>query len=195
VDTTKDLNTFNCAGLALRNYGYIGLSSLKSTLGAALGSCATNCPACQVRFWLWEWDPWSLEFKDTRDRVFARITMSPDFHTVSGRCDCHGAAPGTVYSKNGKRPLEGPRAPSAWRVRTGDVWTENAPTNRTLYRSVTAAQIAATPGLSAGDLYLGSSIAGGGLDMVTNTDIVPGGRYLKCFVNITDVESCYCRPC
>ncbi len=194
VDSSKGLSTFNCAGLALRNYAYVGLSSLKSALGSALSNCSTHCAACQVKFWLWEWDPWSLEFKDTGGRVLARIPMGPDFHTVSGRCDCNGNDPGSVSSKNGKRPLEGPSAPSSWRVKTGDVWTENAPANRPLYRLVTAAQIAATPGLSATDLYLGSAISSG-LDLVSGSDVQADKRYLKCFVNIVDKESCYCKSC
>jgi hypothetical protein len=195
VDSTRGLATYNCAGLALRTYAYVDLSSLKSTLGAALANCSGHCAACQVKFWLWEWDPWSLEFKDTQGRVVLRMSMPPDFHTVSGRCDCHGNDPSSVNSKNGSRPLEGPSAPSTWRVRTGDVWTENASTNRPLYYSLTATQISSISGLSASDLYLGSTISGGGVDIVTNADVQPGLRYLKCFVNIADRETCYCRSC
>lgn len=196
VDTSKDLSTFNCAGLALRTYNYnVGSpAALKGILGQPLGNCSSQCTACQVKFWLWEWDPWSLEFKDTQGTVFFSVTMQPDFHTVSGRCDCGGNDPSSVYSKNGKRPLEGPSAPSSWRVKTGDVWTENDPANRPLYVSVPAAQISSIPNLSASNLYQGSTITTG-KDMRTNSIVQPGVLYLKCFVKIVDHESCYCKSC
>ena len=194
INAPSDLTSFNCAGLALRSYSYVGLAVLKSALGAALGDCSQHCAACQVKFWLWEWDPWSLEFKDATGRVWVSRNMPSDFHTVSGRCDCHGNDPATVNSKNGKRPLEGPAPPSSWRVKTGDVWTENAPTNRQLCLSVSAAQISATPGLNASDLYLGSAISSG-VDMNTGGDVQATQRYLKCFVKISDKQSCYCKPC
>ncbi len=194
VDTSKTTSSCNCAGLALRTYAYVGLADLKSALGAALKDCSTKCAACQVKFWLWEWDPWSLEFKDKKGKVWTQMKMPPDFHVVSGRCDNQGNDPGSIYSKNGRRPLEGPSSPSAWRVKTGDVWTENAPTNRPIYYLVTAAQIASTKGLDANDLYLGSTISSG-MDLTTGKDVEAGERYLKCLVNITDVQTCYCKSC
>jgi hypothetical protein len=196
VDTSKELGSFNCAGLAHRTYTYLSLDDAKKKLaaGTKLGSCAEKCTKCKVKHWLWEWHDWSLDFKDAKGRVVATMKMPPDFHTVSGRVDCDVNQPSSVYSKNGGRPLEGPSAPSHWRVKTGDEWTENAATNRPLYMALTPDQISKA-GISTSDLYSGSSIAKG-VDMATGTDVEGSKHYLKCFARIDkETQTCYCLDC
>jgi hypothetical protein len=174
----------------------MSLEDAKANLatGTKLGSCSENCKACQVKHWLWEWDDWSLEFQDRNGKVFASNPMHWDFHTVSGRVGPDGSDPSAVYSKNGMRPVEGPAPPSHWRVKTGDEWTENDPSNRPLYMSMSPEEIS-NFGLSAGDLYPGSGIAKG-MDLKTNADVVSSKLYLKVVVNLKkEVQTCYCMDC
>jgi hypothetical protein len=166
----------------------------KLAAGTKLGSCSDNCKACQVKHWLWEWEDWKLDFRDQKGNVIASQPMHPDFHTVSGRVGPDGGDPTGVYSKNGMRPLEGPSAPGHWRVKSGDEWTDNAPTNRPLYLSLSPADISKL-GLSADDLYPGSGIAKGA-DMRTWEDVDASKKYLKVVVNIKkEIQTCYCMDC
>jgi hypothetical protein len=126
-NTSVDIGTYNCAGLALRNYRYL---SPASTVVATLVSdfplgqsiaCGTPGGPDRIKFWLWEYD---LSFEDNRGVQFR--APSPDFHIAAGLCDSVGNDPTDVYSKNGARPVEGPstgpnfRPPTRARTLTND---------------------------------------------------------------------------
>ena len=106
VDNSKDVESYNCAGLAHRTYTYMGnVTTVKSRLaGGQSISCSSNCSRCQVKHWLWEYD---IHLEDADGNTIS-AQSSRDFHTVAGRCDENGNNPTSVYSKNGARPLEGP---------------------------------------------------------------------------------------
>jgi len=105
IDSSKDIESYNCAGLAGRTYTFMGdVNDVKASL--ASGSqvdCASHCGPCQVKHWLWEYD---MHFEDADGNVID--TVPRDFHTVAGACDASGNDPTNVYSKNGKRPIKGP---------------------------------------------------------------------------------------
>jgi hypothetical protein len=106
-DTSKDLATYNCAGLAHRTYDYKSLTDTKTALarGAGVG-CGTTCDAVgKIKHWLWEYDMHAEDAKNTR--------LSPDsrdFHTVAGPTDGDPVPKETneVYTKNGARKVYGP---------------------------------------------------------------------------------------
>jgi hypothetical protein len=105
VDGSKDIESYNCAGLAHRTYTFIGdVNTVKAMLAKGTQTaCSSNCGPCQVKHWLWEYD---MHFEDADGN---NIGDSPrDFHTVAGACDASGNDPTNVVSKNGARPLVGP---------------------------------------------------------------------------------------
>jgi len=105
IDSSKDIESYNCAGLAHRTYTFIGdVNVVKSML--AKGNkidCSAKCDPCKIKHWLWEYD---LQFADADGNIIGQAPR--DFHTVAGPCDQCGNNPTSVYSKNGARPLEGP---------------------------------------------------------------------------------------
>ncbi|WP_133511167.1 LysM peptidoglycan-binding domain-containing protein [Candidatus Thiosymbion oneisti] len=194
VDTSKDSEHYNCAGLAHRTYTYMSdLKEVKKRLsaGTKLTDCSKKCSPCQVKHWLWELKDWKIEFKDKKGKVhLSTESFPPDFHTVSGRCDCNGNDPTNVYSTNGERPLEGPKAPSDWRLKTGDPITENGPKNREVY-----IYMKSLLGPTSSDFYDGASISSG-MDISTKSDVKAGFFYLKGFLKIiSEIQSCYCFNC
>ncbi len=117
VDTTIDVETYNCAGLAHRTYTYMSLSEAKRRLSAGSSiSCSSQCSPCQVKHWLWEYD---LHLEDADGNHLTRGS-NRDFHTVAGRCDNQGNDPADVRSKNGARPLEGPGRGQSFRPANRD---------------------------------------------------------------------------
>ena len=112
VDSSKDIESYNCAGLAHRTYTFMGdVNAVKARL--ALGTkvdCGGHCGACQVKHWLWEYD---IHLEDADGNVLTDTNR--DFHTVAGPCDTNGNDPASVVSKNGKRPLEGPATGPSFR--------------------------------------------------------------------------------
>lgn len=105
VDGSRDVQTYNCAGLAHRTYTYMGdVNGVKARLssGGQIG-CSGRCSRCQIKHWLWEYD---IHLEDADGNVVS--PPNRDFHTVGGQCDENGNDPTNVYSKNGARPLEGP---------------------------------------------------------------------------------------
>ena len=105
-DRSKDPESYNCAGLALRTYGYPDLGELKAELASrgarTMTDCAAKCGACEVKLWLWEFD---VHLEDADGNVL--LTRTGEFHTVAGPCDQNGEDPTRVLSKDGKRPVEG----------------------------------------------------------------------------------------
>ena len=104
-----NVETYNCAGLALRNYQFISPSSkvvetIVNTYPSGQSvSCGDSCGSGKIKFWLWEYD---LHLED--DKGTKLTQPSRDFHIVAGVTDQNGKDPTDVYSKNGKRPVEGP---------------------------------------------------------------------------------------
>lgn len=106
-DRSRDLTTYNCAGLATRTYrGISPPSRVYDAITAnfiAPKSTAGNCDPGGVKFRLWRYN---LHFEDHSGAAISAPV--PDFHIVGGRADASGADPTKVYSKNGKRPVYGP---------------------------------------------------------------------------------------
>jgi hypothetical protein len=117
VDRSRDVETFNCAGLAHRTYTYIGdLDRAKAMLSTGTRiSCGSKCQSCQVKHWFWEYD---LVLEDHLGNVLT--PPNHDFHTVAGRCSECGDDPTNVYSKNGARPIEGPGTGPSFRPAVRD---------------------------------------------------------------------------
>jgi hypothetical protein len=108
-EASRSVETYNCAGLALRNYQFIApASTVVKTIVATFPSgrsitCGPSGGPSRVKFWLWEYD---LHLEDDRG---SRLSESHrDFHIVAGVTDRMGNDPTDVYSKNGMRPVEGP---------------------------------------------------------------------------------------
>jgi hypothetical protein len=117
-DSSKDVEKYNCAGLAHRAYTMMDLDEDKKRLFSKLGTCATSCKTGDVKHWIWEY---KLNFEDADGngidascaqngvcQTTKSSTSSPDFHTVAGVSDLTGNDPTDVYSKNGRRPVYGP---------------------------------------------------------------------------------------
>ncbi len=103
-DKTKDVESYNCAGLAHRNYTLMGdVNGVKQELAKGKQiKCGDKCPPGNIKHWLWEYD---VQLEDADGN---RTAANRDFHTVAGQVDQNGNDPADVYSKNGKRPIEGP---------------------------------------------------------------------------------------
>jgi len=103
--------TYNCAGLAFKTYQYHGMTDTKSKLSAmtAKANCSQKCNPFQYKFWFWEYDV-SL----THIPTSTTGPSQPDFHIVGGKTDSKGTGPSQVVSKNGKRPVKGPKPPASW---------------------------------------------------------------------------------
>jgi hypothetical protein len=141
-NTSVDIGTYNCAGLALRNYQYLSpssavVASLVSDfpLGQSI-ACGTPGGPNRIKFWLWQYD---LSFED--DQGVQLRPPSPDFHIAAGLSDPLGLDPTDVYSKNGARPVEGPgtgpgfRPAARARTLTNDASAQpvNAPNGRPVF--------------------------------------------------------------
>jgi hypothetical protein len=107
-DASKKLDTYNCAGLALRTYTYIpNASATTDTIGslhpmAQSKSCESTCSAGQIKYWLWKYN---LDVVDAKKVVLQ--SYGRDYHIVAGITDAQGKDPTNVYSKNGKRQVHG----------------------------------------------------------------------------------------
>lgn len=119
-DRTRDVETYNCAGLAFRNYQYMGdvnvviniLEKNKKTGPGKEGD---------IKFWLWTYDI-HLELED--GTVMSQT--SQDFHIVSGVIGPGGKDPTSIFTKNGARPVFGPGKPLDWKpAAKGDQYTSN----------------------------------------------------------------------
>jgi hypothetical protein len=107
---------YNCAGFAFKDYKFHGLAATKTIYSSMTTlACADPCPKpYQHKFWLWEF---TLQTTDLF--TGAKSKASPDFHTVGGQTNSKGAGPGQVMSKNGQRPVEGPKPPLSWELKSG----------------------------------------------------------------------------
>jgi hypothetical protein len=126
-NSSADLLTYNCAGLATRTYQFIAPASaaydsiMANFVGPQTPS-GNQCGAGKVKFWLWEYDMHSEDDRGTR--------VSPDhrdFHVVAGRTDATGADPSDVYSKNGRRQVKGPGTGPGFRPAARERYLSNNP--------------------------------------------------------------------
>lgn len=107
---------YNCAGFAFKDYKFHGLAATKTTYSSMtkLPDCSKPCKPFQHKFWLWEFN-----LQTTDLLTGAKSPVHPDFHTVGGQTDAKGAGPDQVMSKNGQRPVEGPKPPLDWELKSG----------------------------------------------------------------------------
>lgn len=110
--TGSQAETYNCSGLAFKTFQFHGMTATKAILSSMkkLASCTDKCGAREFKFWYWEYD---LMAKDTS--TGATSSIHRDFHIVGGQTDGKGNNPTAVVSKNGKRPVKGPKTPMSWR--------------------------------------------------------------------------------
>jgi hypothetical protein len=102
VDPTKDVRTYNCAGLADRTYKPYQREEVLDRIQKANGrevDCSKPCNPGEIRQILWTYQ---LTITDKSGKV---LRSRETFHTVAGRCNSAGEL-GSVPSKNGPRPLD-----------------------------------------------------------------------------------------
>lgn len=117
-NASAGLDTYNCAGLALRTYQDISppsdvINSIVANFSAPVTPSGNACGAGKVKFWLWEYD---MHLEDDTGAVLS--SNRRDFHIVAGRADATGADPTIVYSKNGYRLVHGPGTGPSFRPAT-----------------------------------------------------------------------------
>jgi len=111
VATVKPVLAYNCAGLALRTYEYLGLAATKARLKQykKLTDCSHKCTGCEIKLWFWEYKLGGDVYVSGTTDVVQRGKRHKDFHIVGGRVSClDGRDLPNVYSKNGGGPLKGP---------------------------------------------------------------------------------------
>jgi hypothetical protein len=127
-DRSKDLATYNCAGLAHRTYDFKSLANTKALLGRGTAVSATGvCDTIgDVQHWLWEYDI-HLEDADGNAGATAR-----DFHTVGGPTDGDPlpTPPSAVWTKNGARKVYGPGSGPSFRPVAKDQARTNDPADQ-----------------------------------------------------------------
>ncbi len=107
---------YNCAGFAFKDYQFHELAPTKAIYAkmTKLADCSKDCSPFFHKFWLWEFN-----LSTTDVLTGASSPTLPDFHTVGGQTDKDGKEPGQVMSKNGQRPVEGPKPPLDWELKSG----------------------------------------------------------------------------
>jgi len=115
TDATPERMNYNCTGFAIKDFVRHGLADTKSIYASMtkLADCSKPCKPHFYKFFYWDYD---LENVD--DATGASGGVSRDFHTVSGQTDGSGNGPAQVMSKNGRRPVEGPKPPLDWKPLT-----------------------------------------------------------------------------
>ncbi len=116
TDATPERASYNCSGFAFKDYVFRGLASTEAVYATMtkLADCSKPCNPFFHKFFLWKYN---LEQVNTRTGV--SLGSGPDFHTVAGQTDSKGNGPAQVMSKNGPRPVEGPKPPLDWKPLTG----------------------------------------------------------------------------
>jgi hypothetical protein len=102
---------YNCAGFAFKDYAFRGLASTKAIYSSMtkLADCSKPCDPYFHKFWMWEFD-----IKVNNTTTGASSSTWRDFHTVGGQTDGSGKGPDQVMSKDGPRPVVGPKPPLGW---------------------------------------------------------------------------------
>jgi hypothetical protein len=128
-DRSVDLMTYNCAGLALRDYQWHSPPSAVYDAILAKFAAPSNpintCGPGQAKFWLWEYD---IRLEDDQGTVVS--PTSQDFHIVGGRVDASGNDSVNVYSKNGRRRVYGPGSGGSFRPAARDRALSNDPSEQ-----------------------------------------------------------------
>ena len=106
--STTERKSYNCAGFAFKTYGDVDLPATKAEYAkmTKLVDCTKPCSPYYHKFWMWEFD--------IKLRTRATGVSGPtwhDFHTVGGQTDASGNGPDQVMSKDGQRPVVGPKPP------------------------------------------------------------------------------------
>lgn len=116
TEATPERASYNCTGFALKDYVFRGLAGTRAVYAkmTKLADCSKPCDPFFYKFFLWRYN---LEQVNTKTGV--SLGSGPDFHTVSGQTDKSGNGPDQVMSKNGPRPVEGPKPPLDWKPLTG----------------------------------------------------------------------------
>ncbi|HEU4855505.1 MAG TPA: DUF4157 domain-containing protein [Nitrosospira sp.] len=109
---TPERKGYNCTGFTFKDYIFRGLASTKSIYSSMtkLADCSKACSPHFHKFWFWEYD-----LKTVNTTTGASSKTHRDFHTVGGQTDKSGKGPNQVMSKNGRRPVEGPKPPLDWK--------------------------------------------------------------------------------
>jgi hypothetical protein len=112
TDPTSERRGYNCAGFAFKDYQFRGLASTKAVYSSMtkLPNCSSPCAPHFHKFWFWEYD-----LRTVNTVTGASSATHRDFHTVGGQTDRSGNGPNQVMSKNGQRPVEGPKPPLDWK--------------------------------------------------------------------------------
>jgi len=110
--STAERKSYNCAGFAFKTYGFIDLAPTKAEYAkmTKLSDCSKTCSPYYHKFWMWEFD-----INVTRRSTGAASAAWHDFHTVGGQTDGSGKGPDQTMSKDGKRPVVGPKPPLDWK--------------------------------------------------------------------------------
>lgn len=128
-DTSLDLNSYNCAGLAHRTYDFKSLADTKTAL--AKGTAISSGQPCDhvgvLKHWLWEYD---IRMEDSSGKVVASTWQ--DFHTVGGPTDGDPAPKDSdeYYTKNGRRKVYGPGTAPSFKPAAKDQALENTPAEK-----------------------------------------------------------------
>jgi outer membrane protein OmpA-like peptidoglycan-associated protein len=125
-DQSKPLESYNCSGLAFRTYLHHDLNETKQALARGSDvSCGTPCHSVgMIKFWLWEYD---AHEEDSSGRVLYRYGRT--FHMVGGPTagDPLPKDSDAFYSKNNKRPVDGPGTAPSFRPPARERATSNEP--------------------------------------------------------------------
>lgn len=125
-DGSRDLSTYNCAGLAHRTYDFKSLANTKTALSK--GSSVASGTPCEyagvVKHWLWEYD---IRLEDSDGKVV--VSTWQDFHTVGGPTAGDPLAKDSdeYYTKNGKRKVYGPGTAPSFKPVARDQALKNEP--------------------------------------------------------------------
>lgn len=107
---------YNCAGFAFKQFIWIDLIPTRTILSGMnrLPNSNANVPPNHYKFWFWD-----IQVSTVNTRTGRRSGISDDFHIVGGQANNNGRGPDQVMSKNGQRPVEGPRPPLNWEIQSG----------------------------------------------------------------------------
>lgn len=111
IDWSKDIGTYNCAGLAFGNYRRMSMDEMEGALSRfrRLDRANAPCPPGWMKVWVWEYDV----HHETEDGLVEAAHR--DGHVVAGQTSAvDGSGPGMVYCKYGLGPVLGPAAAESW---------------------------------------------------------------------------------
>ncbi|MGB5978932.1 MAG: hypothetical protein WBG62_16070, partial [Cyclobacteriaceae bacterium] len=118
-DTSVPLDSYNCAGLALRNYRHMQINEVLYIVNK---NQIQYGEAGDIVIYMWIFD----STVKTADGLTLESTID-DFQMVGGRITEDGSEPKNTYSKNGFRKVYGPRPIDSWKVLPEEPATYNDP--------------------------------------------------------------------